>query len=511
MLIGNKKLEIQELENFVSADDAAITIHAEALRNAEQSFLFLAHFSADKIIYGINTGFGPMAQYKIADEERKQLQYNLIRSHASGSGQALNEQYAKLILLSRLNTLLLGYSGIDPAAIQLMAEMLNLRLYPVIYEHGGVGASGDLVQLAHVALALIGEGEVWMDGAIVNSGEALSSHGLEPMQISIREGLAIMNGTSAMTGIGIINLINAKQLVKIAIRVACLINEVLGTYEDHFSPSLNESKLHIGQRKVAADMQGILADSKLIKHRYEHLYNGQLSEEVFREKVQEYYSIRCVPQIVGAIYDTVLYAEEVVINELNSANDNPIIDHQGGNVYHGGNFHGDYVALEMDKLKIAISKLSMLLERQLNYLLNDKLNQKLPPFINSGKLGFNFGMQGMQFTATSTVAENQSLSFPMYLHSIPNNNDNQDIVSMGTNAALMTAKVIENTFQVAAIQMAAVVHAIEYLGISEQLSSSNKHLYHQLAPMIPLNKEDKPSFIWLRALSNSLKKIDFSA
>jgi histidine ammonia-lyase len=510
MLIGNKKLGIQDLRNFVFADNA-VAIDAEALRNADSAFKFLKVFSADKIIYGINTGFGPMAQYRIADEERTQLQYNLIRSHASGSGHPLNEQQSKLILLSRLNTLLLGYSGIDPEALSLMAEMLNLRLYPVIYEHGGVGASGDLVQLSHVALALIGEGEVWMDGAIVNSGDALARHGLKPMKISIREGLAIMNGTSAMTGIGIINLINAQQLVNIAVRVACLINEVLGTYEDHFSQALNESKLHAGQRKVAADMQRCLADSKLIKHRYEHLYNGELTQEVFREKVQEYYSIRCVPQIVGAIYDTIKYAEEVVINELNSANDNPIIDHKGGNVYHGGNFHGDYVSLEMDKVKIAISKLSMLLERQLNYLLNDKLNQKLPPFINSGKLGFNFGMQGMQFTATSTVAENQSLSFPMYLHSIPNNNDNQDIVSMGANAALMASKVIENTYQVAAIQVAAVVHAIEHLGISDQLSSSNKHLYDQLAPLIPLSTEDKPSFVWLRALSNSLKQIDFSA
>ena len=175
--------------------------------------------------------------------------------------------------------------------------------------------------------------------------------------------------------------------------------------------------------------------------------------------------IHCVvlPRYWALYYDTILQAEKVVVDELNSVNDNPVIDHENQNIFHGGNFHGDYVSLEMDKLKIAITKLSMLSERQLNYLLNEKLNQKFPPFVNLGVLGFNFGMQGMQFTATSTVAENQTLSFPMYVHSIPNNNDNQDIVSMGCNAALMTKKVIDNSFEVLAIQMMTVLQAIDYL------------------------------------------------
>ena len=233
-----------------------------------------------------------------------------------------------------------------------------------------------------------------------------------------------------------------------------------------------------------------------------------MDQEVFTDKVQEYYSLRCVTQVLGPIYDTILQAEKVVVDELNSVNDNPVIDHENKNIFHGGNFHGDYVSLEMDKLKIAITKLSMLSERQLNYLLNEKLNQKFPPFVNLGVLGFNFGMQGMQFTATSTVAENQTLSFPMYVHSIPNNNDNQDIVSMGCNAALMTKKVIDNTFEVLTIQMMTVLQAIDYLECTSRLSSETLHIYRQIREIFPKFVEDKPKYKDLEKIRKYFEKSD---
>ncbi|MCB0466185.1 MAG: aromatic amino acid lyase, partial [Aequorivita sp.] len=182
--------------------------------------------------------------------------------------------------------------------------------------------------------------------------------------------------------------------------------------------------------------------------------------------------------------------EKILIEEVNSANDNPIVDVERQNVYHGGNFHGDYVSLEMDKLKIVVAKMTMLAERQLNYLLNSKLNDILPPFVNLGKLGLNFGMQGVQFTATSTTAESQMLSNPMYVHSIPNNNDNQDIVSMGTNAALITKKVIENAFEVVAIELITIVQAIEYLKVQDSVSSETKKMYDEIRAIVPVFKED---------------------
>jgi histidine ammonia-lyase len=226
--------------------------------------------------------------------------------------------------------------------------------------------------------------------------------------------------------------------------------------------------------------------------------------------VQEYYSLRCVTQVLGPVYDTINQSEKIVVDELNSVNDNPVVDHVNQNIFHGGNFHGDYVSLEMDKLKIAVTRLSMLSERQLNYLLNDKLNQKFPPFVNLGVLGFNFGMQGVQFTATSTVAENQTLSFPMYVHSIPNNNDNQDIVSMGCNAAQMTRKVIDNSFEVLSIQLMTVLQAIDYLECAAKLSPQTRAVYDEMRAIFPKFIEDSPKYRDIERIKLHLENSDVS-
>ncbi|MCV6628948.1 MAG: aromatic amino acid ammonia-lyase [Flavobacteriaceae bacterium] len=467
-----------------------LELHQSLLKRVEESFSFLKTFSENKVIYGVNTGFGPMAQYKIDDADRIQLQYNLIRSHASGTGKPLAPMYVRAAMLARLNTLSLGHSGVHPSAIKLMATLLNKDIIPLIYEHGGVGASGDLVQLAHLALVLIGEGEVFYKGERKATADVFAAEGLAPITVALREGLALMNGTSVMTGIGIVNTMYAKRLLDWAIIGSAAINEIVEAYDDHLSEEINGTKKHVGQREIAKQMRAHLADSQLVRKRDQHLYKGNNHTPVFKEKVQEYYSLRCVPQILGPVWDTLKMVEKILIEEVNSANDNPIIDVEKQQVYHGGNFHGDYVSLEMDKLKLVITKLSMLSERQLNYLLNAKLNDKLPPFVNLGKLGLNFGMQGVQFTATSTTAENQTLSNPMYVHSIPNNNDNQDIVSMGTNAALLTKKVIENGFEVLGIELITIVQAIEYMDFDSKLSSGTKKLYNRIRAMVPAFTED---------------------
>jgi histidine ammonia-lyase len=302
-----------------------------------------------------------------------------------------------------------------------------------------------------------------------------------------------------------VNLLEAKQLLGWSVVLSAMINEIVEAFDDHLSAELNAVKRHEGQQQVAAKMREILKGSKMVRHRPEHLYK-ELEEEIFKDKVQEYYSLRCVPQILGPVYETITQAEKIVVGELNSVSDNPVVDHHMENVFHGGNFHGDYVSLEMDKLKIAITKLSMLAERQLNYLLNDKLNHKFPPFMNLGKLGFNFGIQGVQFTATSTVAENQTLSFPMYVHSIPNNNDNQDIVSMGCNAAIITSKVIENTFQVLAIQLMTVLQAVDYLQCQDRLADFSKKVYQEVRVIFPKFIEDSPLYKDLQRIKEYLVK-----
>lgn len=491
IIIGNRKLTVGDFFK-VLFEGEKVDIDIESRQKVAEDFEFLKEFAKGKVIYGINTGLGPMAQFKINNNKELELQYNLIRSHAAGCGPPLPGIYAKATMLARVNTLVQAKSGIHPEVVELLKEMINRDINPYIPEHGGVGASGDLVQLAHLALNLIGEGEVFYKQTLRPTAEVFKEEGLTPIRMHIREGLGLINGTSAMTGIGMINAIHARNLLDWSTLASSMITEVVESYDDHFSDGLNRAKSHHGQRQVARTMKFILKDSKLIRRRADHLYNNDktVEVEVFKHKVQEYYSLRCVPQVLGPVLDTIYYTIHVLMNEVNSTSDNPIIDGEHNNVYHGGNFHGDYVALEMDKLKIAITKLSMLAERQLNYLMNPKLNEKLPPFVNLGKLGLNLGMQGVQFTAVSTVAENQTLSFPMYIHSIPSNNDNQDIVSMGTNAALIAKKIIDNSYQVLAIEMIAILQAIDFLEIKDRLSSYSLSKYLDLRQIVPKFTED---------------------
>lgn len=501
----NNFLRLKDFQKII-IENEKIELDESLLSRVNTSFQFLKEFSKNKVIYGVNTGFGPMAQFKISDEDTHQLQYNLIRSHSSGIGNPLPAQEVKACMLARLNTLSLGNSGVHRSVVDLLRELINRDITPLIFEHGGVGASGDLVQLAHLALVLIGEGEVFYKGERKSTKEVFEAEKLEPIKVEIREGIALMNGTSVMSGIGIVNAYKANQLTDISIKLSCAINEIVQAYDDHLSEALNGTKRHYGQQKVAERMRAHLADSKLIRKRADHLYTHfEEQEKVFKEKVQEYYSLRCVPQILGPVLDTLEYTEKVLENEINSANDNPIINVEDQHVYHGGNFHGDYISLEMDKLKIVVTKLTMLAERQLNYLLNAKINEILPPFVNLGKLGFNFGMQGVQFTATSTTAESQMLSNSMYVHSIPNNNDNQDVVSMGTNAAVICRKVIDNAFEVLAIEAITIIQAIEYLGFQDKVSSSTKELYDEIRKIIPAFSNDMVMYPYLEEVKKYLK------
>jgi len=485
-----------------------ISIDDETLKKVEICFTFLSDFSENKIIYGVNTGLGPMAQYRIEDDDQIELQYNLIRSHSAGMGNPIEPLYVRAAMISRLKSLSLGYSGIHTDVIKLIATLLNNNIIPYIPEHGGVGASGDLVQLSHLALVLIGEGEAYYKGRLRSVSEIYLELNIVPFKIKLREGLGLINGTSVMSGIGIVNIIYAKHLINWSVLASAIINELVESFDDHFSVTLNNVKKHKGQQIVAGAMRSILTDSKLIQKREDHLYNGKTEEKIFTQKIQEYYSLRCVPQILGPICDAIRNAEEVLLNEVNSVNDNPIVDVESKYVYHGGNFHGDYVSYEMDKLKAGITKLSMLAERQVNFLMNNKLNGILPPFTNLGTLGLNLGMQGAQFTATSTTAENQTLSNPMYVHSIPSNNDNQDLVSMGTNSALITKKVIDNTFQVLAIELLTITQAVDYLKIESKLSKKSLSAYKQIRKLAPVFTEDAPLYKNIEKIKQHLQQVN---
>tara|TARA_B110000285_G_C15095052_1_gene601457 strand:+ start:175 stop:1704 length:1530 start_codon:yes stop_codon:yes gene_type:complete len=506
-----KKLTLDRIEELTFNKDKVV-LDDDSMNDVHSSFEFLKEFSKDKIIYGINTGFGPMAQFRIDDQELNGLQYNLIRSHASGAGSPLNETYARSVLVARLNAFLQGNSGISKDVVDQLVFFLNKGVVPEILEHGSVGASGDLVQLAHLGLNLIGEGSVYERGIRRSASEVLKEKEIEPLKLNLRDGLGLINGTSCMTGIGAVNLIYAYRLLDLSVATSAMINEMVEAFDDSFSKELNETKLHPGQSNVAEQMRTIVSDSNLIRKR-EELFedNAELQRKEFRKKIQEYYSIRCVPQILGPISDTLDYVKKVIENEVNSTNDNPVVRPDKNNVFHGGNFHGDYISLEMDKLKIAITKLSVLAERQLNFLLNQNLNGQFPPFLNAGKLGFNFGFQGIQYTATSTVAENQSLCSSVYVHSIPNNNDNQDVVSMGTNSAIIAKRVIDNTFQVMAVHIMAVCQAADLLdeGKFDKLSSSSKELYNLVRSKVDFITDDVSQSEKINDISEYIKENSF--
>jgi histidine ammonia-lyase len=500
-------LNLHHIES-VALNRESIHIDAQLKEKIQQSFAFLQSFSSDKIIYGINTGFGPMAQFKIDDDKLNQLQYNLIRSHSSGTGDVLDDESVRAVVLARLNNFLQGNSGVSYGVIEQLMCFLDHEIYPEIYQHGGVGASGDLVQLAHLALNLIGEGYVRFKGQRRKTADVFAELNMQPLKIELRDGLGLMNGTSCMTGIGAVNLIYANRLLQWGVVSSAIINEVVEAYDDSFSVGLNAVKLHSGQQEIASQMRDFLSDSQRIRKREELFADSDvLQSNEFKKKIQEYYSIRCVPQILGPVKETLDAARAVVENELNSTNDNPIVSVEEHNVFHGGNFHGDYVSLEMDKVKIVVTKLTMLAERQLNFLMNSKLNDHFPAFLNAGILGFNFGIQGMQFTATSTTAESQMLSNPMYVHSIPNNNDNQDIVSMGTNSAVMAKKVIENGFQVMAIHLMAICQAIDLLSPEQRKSLSSKTMqtYASIRAVSSMITNDEAQFERINQVIQVLK------
>lgn len=461
----------------VLTGDEQIRLDDEQRGRITRSFDFLKIFARNKVIYGINTGFGPMAQWRIDDRYLHDLQYNIIRSHSTGAGRPLDRMYVRASMIARLGSIACGYSGIDPKAADLLQEFINQDITPFVPEHGSVGASGDLVQLAHIALCLIGEGEVLYKGEWRPTAQVLEECGLQPLTISLREGLSLTNGTSVMTGISFVNILHARNLLDLAIVASVWINEISESYDDMLSETLNGARPHPGQLYVADRMRHLARGSRRLPKREHEFYETTHTERVFEHKVQPYYSLRCTPQILGPIYDTIEYAAQVIECEFNSASDNPIVDVQTANVYHGGNFHGDYISLEADKIKIAMTRLVMTAERQLNYLMHDRINGILPPFLNMGKLGLNYGMQACQFTATSTTAECQTLSMPNYVHSIPNNNDNQDIVSMGTNSALLCARVIDNAYQVMAILYMALAQATDCLNILDLLSPVTQEAY----------------------------------
>ena len=472
----------------IGIGDKRIELEAAALERCKASRSFLEEeVAAKKIIYGVNTSFGPMCNKIISDSEIEALQVNLIKSHAAGLGDPLKPYITLSILAIRLNTLVKGYSGVRTELLFVMRDLINKGIAPFIPECGSVGASGDLIHLAHLALLIIGEGKAYDNGKIGKATDILAAHNLLPIRLSYKEGIALMNGTAAMTGIGAFALFGAKKLLRIACVTGAFGSEIFGGIDDAYDEDLHAVKPHPGQLFVAATIRKLYEGSKNLTPRskvHEMVRNQETDGLVYETSinVQDVYSIRCTPQILAPVVEAIDAAERTLLIEANSSNDNPLIIPEKKKIIHGGNFHGQSIGFVMDSLAIAVATLCNLSERRLNKLLDRSLNEGLPENLIPGTLGLTMGFMGAQYLATSTTAEIRQQSNPVSVNSISCNESNQDVVSMGTIAARKAFKAVSNAKHVITLEVLGHLQALSFrnadklgMGTGKIYAALNEH------------------------------------
>jgi histidine ammonia-lyase len=482
--VGKKTISLQD---FICLADAqrTLSVSASAASQLDKQAERIAKRARSSTIYGYNTGFGPMAGISISEEQSSQLQTNLIRSHALGLGTPLDVRCSRAITIARIFSLCAGKSAINSRIPKTLCALINAEITPIIPEHGSVGASGDLVQLAHVARAAIGEGDVIYKGQRTQTKQALAKEHIEPLVLGGRDGLALINGTSAMTAIAALSAHRLNTCLDTALTLACLAYEVLRVTTEYLHEDLHAVRPHKGQLFVAQTMRDRLASSKLIPNTIDRTLT---SETRPLQSVQHQYSIRCTPQVLGPIVDTFNAFTDVVTTELQSVTDNPIFP-DNETVLHGGNFHGDYVSLECDKTRIAIAKLANLSERRIALLLDPSRNGGRPPFLNFGTLGLTMGLQGIQFVATSTCATIHALATPLSPKGVSTNGDNQDVISVGTDSALATRTATDQLTIILTIEALALARMV-LDGDIKKLSKHTRHLVELIRKHVDHTHED---------------------
>jgi histidine ammonia-lyase len=418
--------------------------------------------AAGEVVYGVTTGFGDLATTFIAPADTMQLQQNLLMSHAVGVGEPLPDDVLRAMLLLRANTLALGHSGCRPAIVERLLDFLDAGIHPIVPEQGSVGASGDLAPLAHLALPLIGRGTVRVDGRVVPAGEALAAARLEPLILGAKEGLALLNGTQLMSAVGALLLADADRLLATAsVAAAMSVEALLGT-DVAFAAAYQLARPHPGQIEVARQLRWLLRDSTLMASHHPRTH-----------KVQDPYSLRCVPQVHGAVMDALDYLRRVLDVELNAATDNPLVFPEGGGtdadaaatgggrVISGGNFHGEPIALALDFAKLAVAELGAISERRTALLLDGRLSGGLPAFLADAG-GLNSGLMLLQYTAAALASEDKVLVHPASADSIPTSANQEDHVSMGATAALHARRVLANVERILAIELLCAAQALDF-------------------------------------------------
>ena len=474
------------------ADDAIIAINRAA--DAVQQFL-----SEGRIAYGITTGFGAFKDQLIPVEDVEKLQENIILSHAVAVGPLLDDATVRAMMLIRANTLAKGHSGIRLETVNLLIELLNRNILPIIPSKGSLGASGDLAPLAHMSLPLLGEGKVKVDGEIIEASQALQDAGLKAVKLAAKEGLALTNGTTMMTAIGALLVDSAETLMASANTAAALTIEAQNGTLRAFSPQIHQIRPQNFQAETAAQIRNLLEDSQFTRP------DNSLN-------VQDAYSLRCIPQVHGAVSNAIAYARLVIETELNSVTDNPLLFFEGENVdvISGGNFHGEPLALALDFLALAVADLGNMSERRIAKLIDNK-TEHYPSFLAS-QPGLNSGFMILQYTAAALASENKTLAHPASLDSIPSSGNVEDHVSMGANSANHAALVLENVFNIVGIEMMSAAQAVDFRLLAENGLKQGKGsalIMQKVRKIVPFFVKDTFYQPYMLKMTESLKQGEF--
>jgi histidine ammonia-lyase len=477
-----------------------LSLSAEAIKRVESSHARLKEViaSAKNPIYGVNTGFGDLKNTRVSDEQLGQLQANLVMSHACGTGDPVPVDVVRLMILFKIQGLIHGNSGVQIATVNMLVSLWNNHILPVVYEQGSLGASGDLAPLAHLALPIIGRGEVNYYGTIRPAAEVIKESGLTPVQLHAKEGLAILNGTQFMSAWGIYSLLQAKDIADAADMIAALSLDAFDGLREPFDPRLHDIRPHPGQILVAGRVDSFLEHSPIAN-----------KPKNKKQDVQDPYSFRCVPQVHGASRDAIDYAERVLLTEINSVTDNPTLFPKQGDILSGGNFHGQPLALALDFLAIAAAELANISERRTYLLISGK--RGLPAMLVDNA-GLNSGFMIPQYTAASIVSQNKQLCTPASVDSIVSSNGQEDHVSMGANAATKCYRVVRNVKQVLAIELLNAAQALDFRMKIENLKSSDvlMKLHSAFREKVSHMTEDRELYVDISSANAFLSSYNFS-
>ena len=480
--LGKSSLTIEEVHT-VATQGLKVVLSDGAKTRIEKAHAFLGEKArSGEVIYGLNTGFGILSNVTVASKDLAKLQVNILRSHAVGVGDPLSIPHARAMVLLRAANLTQGHSGASVDVVQRLIDLLNEGITPWIPEQGSVGASGDLAPLAHLALVLIGEGKAYLEGKLISGKEALEKRGLKPVVLGPKEGLALINGTQFMGALACFAVLEAEQILKLANTTGAMTLEALRGTSVAFDKKIHDLRPHPGQIAVAKVLRDLLETPAKSEIAMSHEGCG---------RVQDPYSLRCMPQVHGASMDTIRFVREIVEREINSVTDNPLVFVDEGEILSGGNFHGQYLAVATDYLSIAVAELGSISEQRFEKLISPAFSD-LPTFLMK-EAGLNSGFMIIQYAAASIVSENKTLCHPASVDTIPTNCFKEDHVSMGAWAARKCLKVIDNVRKVLAMELLAAAQGIDLL---RPLRSTPKleEIHATIRKVVPYYEEDAPFY-----------------